>query len=183
MVAIEQTKNRAQAIRYSFFSPIKSMNESEHLEIDRLLSQIADEGASREVVEQLAALLIDRPELQEHYAQAMRLHMMLTHEMSLSSPALKPVIPRQECHYAQELSEECSIPDGLIASLGCDPLLNEARAATRAGACGSWPRRQRYCRWWPLATACGWRAAALACARPHTSSPPTCVQVPIQKAR
>jgi hypothetical protein len=98
-----------------------------------LLSQIADEGGSREVVEQLAALLVDRPDLQEHYAQAMRLHMMLTHEMSLSSPALKPVVPpRQECRYAQELGDECSIPEELMVSLDRDPVLNERSGGRQA---------------------------------------------------
>jgi len=100
------------------------MSQAEQFEIDELLSQIADEGASREAVERLGALLLDRPDLQEHYSQAIRLHMLLTHEMSLSSPTLKPVIPSQDCQFARELNEDCSANEALMASLGGDALLS-----------------------------------------------------------
>ena len=57
------------------------MNRDEQFEIDRLLSQIADEGTSREFAERLGELLLDRPDLQEHYSQAIRLHMVLAHQI------------------------------------------------------------------------------------------------------
>src|SRR5262245_15518816 len=104
------------------------MNQSEQLEIDRLLSQIADEGTSPELVRQLSELLLDRPDLQEHYSQVMRLHMLLMHEMGLSSPSFKPVVPRPECQFVKELNEDCSIDEELMASLGRDPLLSREAA-------------------------------------------------------
>lgn len=110
------------------------MNRDEQLEIDRLLSQIADEGASQESIERLGELLVDRPDLQEHYAQAIRLHMLLAHEMSLSSPALKPLIPSQECQFAKELNDDGSLGADLMTSLRRDPLLNHGALTRR-----QWP--------------------------------------------
>lgn len=99
------------------------MTTAEQFEIDRLLSQIADEGASSQSVALLGELLFNRPDLQQHYAKAMRLHMMLAYEMWLSSPTLKPVIPEPEYQCPQERGESCSISEDLMVSLGRDASL------------------------------------------------------------
>lgn len=69
------------------------MTHSEKTEIDRILSEIVDEGASRAEIEKLDALLRDRPDLQEYYSQAIALHMLLAYEMDFSLQQLQPVIP------------------------------------------------------------------------------------------
>jgi hypothetical protein len=64
---------------------------SPELEIERLLSQIADEGATRESLDQLQALLLDRPDLQDHYARVMGLHTLLKFEFDLSAQRFSPI--------------------------------------------------------------------------------------------
>ncbi|MCC7476554.1 MAG: hypothetical protein IT425_14275 [Pirellulales bacterium] len=68
------------------------MNQTEQLEIDRIVSEIADGGVSSERMARLDALLRHRPDLQEHYACAMTLHMLLNFEFDLSMQRLQPVI-------------------------------------------------------------------------------------------
>ena len=53
------------------------MNQKDVAQLERLLSELADEGASRELVEKIEALLIDQPELQDHYWSWMDVHVAL----------------------------------------------------------------------------------------------------------
>lgn len=53
------------------------MNQEDVAMLERLLSELADEGASRELVEKIEALLIDRPDLQDHYWSWMDIHVAL----------------------------------------------------------------------------------------------------------
>ncbi len=72
------------------------MNRSEQFEIDRIVSEIADEGVSSERTARLDSLLRERPDLQQHYSRAMVLHMLLNFEFDLSMQKLQPVILRTE---------------------------------------------------------------------------------------
>lgn len=60
------------------------MNSSERRRLERLVSSLCDEGATRERLTELEALLLDRPDLQDEYARLMRVDFMLSHEFKLS---------------------------------------------------------------------------------------------------
>jgi hypothetical protein len=72
------------------------MNRSEQFEIERLVSEIADEGASCERIGRLDDLLRGRSDLREHYSRVMALHMLLDFEFDLSMQQLQPIVPRHE---------------------------------------------------------------------------------------
>src|SRR5690606_31949567 len=47
------------------------------VELERLLSELADEGATQQRVERIENLLLDNPELQDHYWSWMDVHVVL----------------------------------------------------------------------------------------------------------
>jgi hypothetical protein len=72
------------------------MTPSEQSEIERLVSEVADEGLNAERIKRLDDLLGNRPDLQQHYSQAMTLHMLLGFELDLSMQQLQPIVSRVE---------------------------------------------------------------------------------------
>jgi hypothetical protein len=64
----------------------------ERLEIERLLSEVADEGTTPEHMEQLQALLLNRPDLQAHYARVMGLHTLLKFELDLTAHGFSSLV-------------------------------------------------------------------------------------------
>jgi len=96
------------------------MNESEEFDIDRLVSEIADEGVSPERMARLNEFLRDRPDLQQHYSRAMALHVLLEFEFDLSMQQLQPVLPRsdrQSPRIVPSASDDCVV---LSARIGKD---------------------------------------------------------------
>ena len=75
------------------------------LEIERLLSEIADEGATRELLDQLQEILINRPELQDYYSQVMALHTLLKFEFDLSVHQFSPLVDSQELENVVQRSD------------------------------------------------------------------------------
>lgn len=65
---------------------------SETLEIERLLSEIADEGPSRERSDRLESLLLDRPDLQQYYSRVIALHTLLAFELNLATQEFSPLV-------------------------------------------------------------------------------------------
>ena len=57
------------------------MDPSKRSELERLFSASADEGASLEQIEELEALLIDQPELQDHFLKMVAVHVLLDSEV------------------------------------------------------------------------------------------------------
>jgi len=70
------------------------MNRAEQVEIDRLVSELADVGAAPECMQQLDAVLRNRSDLQQYYASVMALHMLLDFEFDLSMRQFQPVVTR-----------------------------------------------------------------------------------------
>ena len=60
------------------------MDSREQNRIDQLLADIADEGASRDRIEELSDLLCNRADLQQYYLLASGLHILLEHEFELA---------------------------------------------------------------------------------------------------
>lgn len=62
-------------------------------EIERLISEIVDDGPTAERVADLNALLIDRPELQEHYGRVVGLHTLMMFEFGATHAGVAPLFP------------------------------------------------------------------------------------------
>ena len=67
------------------------MIRSEQREIERLVDEVAEEGASAERIGRLGTILLDRPDLQQYYARVMALHSLLTYELDLSLHKFTPL--------------------------------------------------------------------------------------------
>jgi hypothetical protein len=67
------------------------MTERESEQIDQLVSEIADEGVSADRIERLERLLLGQPELQVHYAKAVRLHTLMQHELGHGLQTTQPL--------------------------------------------------------------------------------------------
>src|SRR5690606_24635827 len=65
---------------------------SEQLEIERLLSDIADDGATPERTTRLQELLLNRPDLQGYYARVVALHTLLKYEFDLTAQQFAPLL-------------------------------------------------------------------------------------------
>lgn len=61
------------------------LNRAKH-EIERLLSEVADQGPARASTDALQAILLDEPELQRHYARVAGLHTLLQYEFQHAAP-------------------------------------------------------------------------------------------------
>lgn len=126
---------------------MSQMSEADKLQIDRILSAIADEGASQERMQRLEALLRDRPDLQAYYARVMAMHTVLAYEFSLSDQPFGPVLGPHG---------PAGGPESRAAAQACENLSTRIQRDLRAGVVR---RAQR----WGLALALGC-AACLAIA-------------------
>jgi hypothetical protein len=99
----------------------------EQIQLERLVCRLVDEGATQEVAEGLNALLVDRPDLQEHYAHYYTLHLLLARELSHSYghfPSL--LVPHAEVNLT-------STTDG-----GCSVLLRRINSDLKQGESNPW---------------------------------------------
>jgi len=72
-------------------------------ELEQLLSDLADEGATAELISRLDALLLDRPDLQEQYVRATELNVLLSYELNLS---LQPLLIESSRSLIAERAEQ-----------------------------------------------------------------------------
>lgn len=87
------------------------MESKEQQTIDRLVSAIIDEGAQADTVQELEAVLMDRPDLQAYYSRVIATHFMLSGELSNPLVAFSPLVPS---------TASCAIADVTATSL-CEP--------------------------------------------------------------
>ncbi|MEO0529861.1 MAG: hypothetical protein AAF266_04700 [Planctomycetota bacterium] len=124
------------------------MSEATNKQIDRLLSDVADEGMTADRAQELERLLLNRPESQEHYARTIELLLLLEHEFDFTLRDPIPLVVRDGSD-----SDEKAI-DGQAGQAARPPLTGphgDSRKATRKPPSVSDTTRQAS--WLMLATA------------------------------
>ncbi|WP_442483470.1 hypothetical protein [Aeoliella sp. SH292] len=105
------------------------MQFDEQIQLERLVCRLVDEGATQEVAEGLNALLVDRPDLQEHYTHYYTLHLLLARELSHSYG-----------HFPSLLVPQAEVNLTGSAEGGCSVLLQRINSDLKTGESNPWRR-------------------------------------------
>lgn len=132
------------------------MTSPDHTELEQLLSDIADEGATAERISQLDALLLDRPDLQEFYLRATELNFLLSYELNLS---LQPLLIESSRSLIEQGGKEATGATNPGQTSHGQASLVQTGQGPSLSLPGNWPPQLRTAR--GLLANHGWQALAI----------------------